>query len=123
MESNNRVAAYIFYSINDMEKVEKHKKEIINYAKEHLNIEESHIDFFIDIGPRETRTNINELFDKIKDKQYDVLIIPHLNHLYKARIGETIEEQAEEMRKLNEVVDKIVKNNVELISVLENKRI
>lgn len=123
MESKNRIAAYIFYSINDMEKVEKHKNKIINYAKERLDIEASNIDFFVDIGPRKTRTNINELFDKIKNKKYDVLIIPHLNHLYKARIGETIEEQAEEMKKLNEIVDKVVKNNVELISVLENKRI
>ena len=44
---SNKVSAYVFYSIPDFEKVEKHKSNIINFAKKELNIDSNEIDFYL----------------------------------------------------------------------------
>lgn len=114
---NKRIVAYIFYSVNIIEMVEKHRQMIINYAKENLNAKESDIDFYIDICKREDRKEINKMMEKIKDKQYDILLLVHIDNLYKIHN----EKDYENIKNLNKIVDTILENGVELVSIMENK--
>lgn len=118
----NRVAAYIFYSIYDPKRVEEHKQSIIKYAEEKLNICKKKIDFYIDIAPRNKRVQINKLMDKIKQKEYDILLLYHCSHLHKIR-GRNYFEQSLEMNKLINIRDRILDNGVKIYSVKENKSI
>lgn len=118
----NKVAAYIFYSIYDPKRVEEHKNSIIKFAEEQLNISSTKIDFYIDMTPRNKRVQINELMKKIEQKEYNVLLLYHCNHLHKIR-GRNYFEQSLEMNKLINIRDKILDNGVKIYSVKENKSI
>lgn len=118
----NRIAAYIFYSINDTKRVEEHKQSIIKFAEEQLNISKTKIDFYIDISPRNKRVQINKLMEKIEQKEYDILLLYHCSHLHKVR-GRNYFEQSLEMNKLVDIRDKILDNGVKIYSVKENKSI
>ncbi len=122
MKKNNRIVAYIFYSVHDYKRIEEHKQSIIKYAKEQLNICKEKIDFYIDIAPRNKRVQINKLMDKIKQKEYDILLLYHCSHLHKVR-GRNYFEQSLEMNKLIDIRDKILDNGVKIYSVKENKSI
>lgn len=116
---NKRVVAYIFYSVSNTPFVEEYKKMIIEYAKDNLDTNETDIDFFIDIGKRENRTAIICMMDKIKNKEYDILLLIHINTLFKVRNAEDYEN----IKKLNEIVDTILENGVKIISIKENKEL
>ncbi len=118
----NRVAAYIFYSICDHNRVEEHKQSIIKFAEEQLNISRTKIDFYIDMTPRNKRVQIDKLMEKIEQKEYDVLLLYHCNHLHKVR-GKNYFEQSLEMEKLIDMRNKILSNGVKIYSVKENKSI
>lgn len=122
MKKNNRIAAYIFYSVQDYKRIEEHKQSIIKYAEEQLNICNEKIDFYIDIAPRNKRVQINKLMEKIMQKEYDVLLLYHCSHLHKVR-GRNYFEQSLEMNKLIDIRDKILDNGVKIYSVKENKSI
>lgn len=85
--------------------------------KENLNEKESDIDFYIDICKREDRKEINKMMEKIKDKQYDILLLVHIDNLYKIHN----EKDYENIKNLNKIVDTILENGVELVSIMENK--
>ena len=118
----NRVAAYIFYSICDHKRVEEHKQSIIKFAEEQLNISRTKIDFYIDITPRNKKVQINKLMEKIEQKEYDILLLYHCNHLHKVR-GKNYLEQSLQMEKLIDIRDRILSNGVKIYSVKENKSI
>lgn len=122
MKMKNRIAAYIFYSICEPKRVEEHKQSIIKFAEEQLNISRTKIDFYIDMTPRNKRVQINKLMEKIEQKEYDVLLLYHCNHLHKVR-GRNYLEQSLEMDKLINIRDKILSNGVKIYSVKENKSI
>ena len=81
----NKIAAYIFSSIDNKEIVKQDKNIIIKYAKEKLDTNETDIDFFIDIGPRDSRTEIIKLMNKIRNKEFSILLLNHMSQLYKVR--------------------------------------
>ena len=108
-----RVVGYIFYSINDIEKIEKHRKSIINYAVSHLEVKEENIVFYIDIGSREDRAALDSMMKRIKSRAFDVLLVDHISHLYKAISEETLLEMTKE----------ILNSGVEIISILEKKHL
>lgn len=118
----NRVAAYIFYSICDQKRIEEHRRSIIEFAEEKLNVSTTKIDFYIDMTPRNKRVQINKLMEKIEQKEYDVLLLYHCNHLHKVR-GRNYLEQSLEMDKLIKIRDKILSNGVKIYSVKENENI
>lgn len=111
---SNKVSAYVFYSIPDFEKVEKHKSNIINFAKKELNIDSNEIDFYVDICPRKERKEIHKLLDNIEKNQYTILLIDHMSHLLKIR-------NEEEMMQLVELTKKINNNGVKIYSIMDNK--
>ncbi len=111
-----RVVGYIFYSINDIEKIEKHRKSIINYAVSHLEVKEENIVFYIDIGSREDRAALDSMMKRIKSRAFDVLLVDHISHLYKAISEETL-------LVLKEMTKEILNSGVEIISILEKKHL
>lgn len=111
-----RVVGYIFYSINDIEKIERHKKSITDYAVSNLGVKEESIAFYIDIGSRKDRIALESMMKRIKREEFDVLLVDHINHLYKVR-------NESELSRLMDIRDTILNSGVEIISILENQKV
>ena len=79
-----RIVGYIFYSVNDIKRIEEHKKSIINYAASYFGVKEENLVFYIDIGSRKDRVALNSMMEKIQKKEFDILLVDHISHLYKA---------------------------------------
>ena len=110
----NKIAAYIFSSIDNKEIVEQDKNRIIKYAKEKLDANETDINFFVDTGPRESRTKIIELMDKIRNKEFNILLLNHMSQLYKVR-------NQQEMNEAMQTISMITLQGVKIISILEEE--
>lgn len=110
----NKIAAYIFSSIDNKEIVEQDKNRIIKYAKEKLDANETDIIFFVDAGPRESRTKIIELMDKIRNKEFNILLLNHMSQLYKVR-------NQQEMNEAMQTISMITLQGVKIISILEEE--
>lgn len=113
-----KVVGYVRDSMGNDKKIQKQMEEIINFAVPNFNVKKEEIDFFCDkTGTREERDGFNQMMEKIKQNQYSTLIVVHINRIYRI-YGDNIEK---DMNKLNELVDKIKKYDVDIISVREKQ--
>lgn len=115
---NRKVVGYVRDSMGNNKNIQKQIDEIINFVVTNFNVKKDEIDFFCDrTGTREERDGFEQMMEKVRQNQYDTLIVVHINRIYRI-YGENKEK---DMKKLNEIVDEIKKYDVDIISIREKQ--
>lgn len=115
-----KVVGYVRDSMGNNKNIQKQIDEIISFAVANFNVKKDEIDFFCDrTGTREERDGFVQMMEKIKQNQYDTLIVVHINRIYRL-YGDNI---VKDMEKLNQLVDEIKKYNVDIFSIREKQMV
>ncbi len=114
---DKKIVAYIRDSLGNKECMDKQKEKIIKFAKEQYNKEEKDITFFQDgKSLLEKREDFDNMMNQINEGKFNLLLITHSNRLYRLNY-----ENGEKI--LNEIFDTIKKNNMNIVSIDEQKSI
>ena len=103
-----KCAIYNFYSINDKERLESNREELIKYCVEQLKIKDYEV--FEDVGSMlNERKDFNRMIEQIHNKNFTDLLVKHPNRIFRAEYDK---------KKFDDIVTDIDKPGVLMHSII-----
>lgn len=121
---NQKIVGYVRDTSNNKERLQKQMNEIIDFAKENYNSERENIDIFIDTEPiSKNRQGFNQMMENIKQKKYNILLVTHINRLYRIYPDEKGQLDKKMLKEFNDIKNEIEQQGVSIISIKEQMAI